>query len=99
MPPLNQDAQQKDSYSIVGLPVLKDNIIWIWAKGNEAVVIDPTIAKPVKKWLKSKNLRLIGILQTHHHDDHIGGTQELLRHWPKAEVIASEAIVSVTKND
>ena len=30
------------------------------------------------------------VLQTHHHDDHIGGTKELLQDWPEAEVIAAK---------
>ncbi len=98
---------EKESYSITGLPVLKDNIIWIWAKGTEAVAIDPAVAKPVVAWLKKHKLKLIGILQTHHHDDHIGGTQDLLKQWPEAEVIASKAdlnripfqTISVTDQD
>ena len=66
---------------IFGIPVLEDNIIWIWKEKNAAVVIDPGISEPVISWIESKNLKLEYILQTHHHNDHIGGTQELLRKW------------------
>ena len=83
--------KEKNSYSIHGIPVLKDNIIWILVKGTEAVVIDPAIAKPVEMWLKNQNLKLIAVLQTHHHDDHIGGTKSLIKQWPGATVIASGA--------
>ena len=83
--------KEKNSYSIHGIPVLKDNIIWILVKGTEAVVIDPAIAKPVEIWLKNQNLKLIAVLQTHHHDDHIGGTKSLIKQWPGAPVIASGA--------
>ena len=73
------------------LPVLQDNVIWIWVRGEEAVVVDPAVATPVKTWLQARRLRLTAVLQTHHHADHIGGTPELLDHWPDAEVVAAAA--------
>ncbi len=79
---------EKSTYKIHAIPVLKDNIVWVWIIGNEAVVIDPSICEPVKTWLQHRNLKLIAILQTHHHEDHIGGSQELLKEWPTAEVFA-----------
>ena len=75
--------------SLHALPVLQDNVIWVWVRGTEAVVIDPAVAGPVHDWLEQRQLNLAAVLQTHHHADHIGGTPELLEHWPKAEVIAS----------
>ena len=71
------------------IPVLKDNIIWAMAHGNEAIVIDPSISKPVKNWLKQNQLDLKAVLQTHHHSDHIGGTPDLIKYFPRIEVIAS----------
>ena len=71
------------------LPVLQDNVIWIWVRGAEAVVIDPAVAPPVQAWLEERQFSLAAVLQTHHHADHIGGTTELLQRWPEAEVIAS----------
>lgn len=76
--------------AIQPLPVLQDNIIWIWSRGSEAVVVDPAVAEPVIQTLHHQRLRLIAVLQTHHHADHIGGTPGLLEHWPDAAVIASE---------
>ena len=75
--------------SLHALPVLQDNVIWIWVRGAEAVVIDPAVAPPVREWLDERQLRLAAVLQTHHHADHIGGTPELLERWPQAAVIAS----------
>ena len=75
--------------SLHALPVLQDNVIWVWVKGTEAVVIDPAIASPVRNWLEQHQLTLAAVLQTHHHADHIGGTPELLERWPEAEVMAS----------
>ena len=37
--------------SLHALPVLQDNVIWIWVRGAEAVVIDPAVAPPVREWL------------------------------------------------
>jgi len=59
--------------------------------GAAAVVVDPAVAEPVIAWLEQRGLELAAILHTHHHSDHIGGTPELLRRWPAAEVIASAA--------
>lgn len=79
------------SDGIKPLPVLQDNVVWIWARGREAVVIDPAVAEPVRQWLVDRRLELAAVLQTHHHADHIGGTPDLLRQWPSAAVIAAAA--------
>ena len=81
---------EKENFIIHPIPVLKDNIIWIWVKDDEAVVIDPAISQPVISWLKNNGVNLNCILQTHHHEDHIGGTKELIKKWPNAKVIASK---------
>ena len=76
-------------HKIIGIRVLKDNVIWLWKKNRSAVVIDPALSQPVKEYLKTNNLNLEAILQTHHHSDHIGGTRELIEEWPNVKVIAS----------
>ncbi len=84
-------AQENKGFKIHGIPVLNDNIIWVWETGEQAVVVDPAVSEPVKEFLNKKNLVLNAILQTHHHDDHIGGTKALIRHWPSASVIACKS--------
>ena len=79
------------SEGITPLPVLQDNVVWIWTRGNEAVVVDPAVAEPVRQWLLDRKLELRAVLQTHHHADHIGGTPDLLCQWPSAAVIAAAA--------
>jgi len=84
--PMDLNKAQK----IVGLRVLRDNIIWLWEKNKSAVAIDPALSEPVIKYLEKKNLKLEAILQTHHHSDHIGGTKMLIKKWPNVKVIASK---------
>ena len=81
---------EKQDFIIHPIPVLKDNIIWIWVKGDQAVVVDPAISQPVISWLKENELKLTSVLQTHHHEDHIGGTEDLLEVWPSSSVIAAK---------
>ncbi len=44
--------------------------------------MDPGVAAPVIKCLKTQDLQLSSILVTHHHADHTGGIDELLEHNP-----------------
>ena len=74
---------------IFGLPVLTDNIIWLWVENKSLVVIDPALSQPVKNFINENDLFLDSILQTHHHYDHIGGTEDLIKEWPNVKVIAS----------
>ena len=82
--------EKKSEFTIYPIPVLQDNIVWVWVHNCNAVVVDPSISDPVEKWLLDKKLSLEAIFQTHHHDDHIGGTQKLIKRWPDAKVIASK---------
>jgi len=82
--------EKESEFTIHPITVLQDNIVWVWVHNCNAVVVDPSISKPVKEWLLKKNLQLKAIFQTHHHEDHIGGTQDLIKEWPAAKVIASK---------
>jgi hydroxyacylglutathione hydrolase len=71
------------------LPAFADNYIWTLedADGRGAVIVDPGEAAPVLA-AAAQGLRPALMLLTHHHPDHIGGTAELLRHWPRLPVFA-----------
>lgn len=67
--------------NVTPVPCLKDNFAYLIHKdgSDEALVVDPSEAEPVVRALESAGLRLTGILNTHHHFDHVGGNGELVR--------------------
>ncbi len=80
---------------IVPLRAFNDNYVWTLVSGGNAAVVDPGEAAPVLEFLRDRKLALTAILNTHHHADHVGGNEELLRHFkvpvygPHDERIAS----------
>ena len=82
-------------------------VVWDEAT-RDAVVIDPVLdydqassktneesAKAVIGFLRSKELNLHYILETHAHADHLSGSQILKREFPKARVAIGEKITKV----
>lgn len=70
------------------LPAFEDNYIWaVCDAAGHAVFVDPGDAAPVLSAV-ADGLRPVGILLTHHHNDHIGGTAQLMERWPHLPVIA-----------
>jgi hydroxyacylglutathione hydrolase len=63
--------------NLVALPAFTDNYIWMLHDGAQAVVVDPGDAAPVLEALDRLKLRLVAILVTHHHADHVGGVDAL----------------------
>lgn len=63
---------------LLALPAFVDNYIWMLHNGVEAIVVDPGEAAPVEQALDASSLKLVGILVTHHHGDHVGGINALL---------------------
>lgn len=69
---------------ITTLPIcaLKDNYIWM-LRDTDSVhtwVVDPGDAAPVINVLSQQKLSLSGILITHHHHDHSGGINDLIKY-------------------
>jgi hydroxyacylglutathione hydrolase len=61
------------------IPILKDNYAWLLrdsATGATAIV-DPADPQPIIEAIEKAGGRLDLILLTHHHDDHIAGTDEV----------------------
>ena len=53
--------EKKSDFTILPITVLQDNIVWVWIHNRNAVVVDPSIASPVKEWLLNKELSLKAI--------------------------------------
>ncbi len=70
---------------VTPVPAFSDNYIWlvhgVGERGRVAVV-DPGDAAPVTSVLDRDGLKLDAILITHHHPDHVGGVEAILRRHP-----------------
>ncbi len=77
---------------ITRLPALSDNYIFLLFDPQKkiAAVVDPAEAQPVLNCLNRLNAELVAIFNTHHHADHVGGNNSLIRHYPNLCVYASE---------
>ncbi|MEO0013373.1 MAG: hypothetical protein RLZZ535_1762 [Cyanobacteriota bacterium] len=66
------------------IPVLSDNYIFVlWDPQQKiAAVVDPAVASPVIEYLQEIDAKLVAILNTHHHGDHVGGNQQLVKQFP-----------------
>lgn len=74
----------------VALSAFNDNYIWVIANPgqNTFMCVDPGEAGPVLSYARDTGRTLSNILLTHHHQDHIGGVQELLHAFPNTFVYA-----------
>jgi hydroxyacylglutathione hydrolase len=64
-------------FNVVPLRAFRDNYIWTLRHGQNVAVVDPGDAAPVIDYLNRERARLVAILATHHHADHVGGIAEL----------------------
>jgi hydroxyacylglutathione hydrolase len=69
------------SFSVEILPAFTDNYIYLVSDNDTglAMVVDPGEADGVLRALKARDLSLSLILNTHHHKDHVGGNEKLIR--------------------
>lgn len=64
---------------IEAIPAFKDNYIWALHDQGRCVLVDPGDPDGPLAFLATRQLELCGILLTHHHHDHTGGVEHLLR--------------------
>lgn len=70
---------QASEIRIEPIPAFNDNYLWLLSRGADAAVVDPGDAAPVLARLAQRQLQLVTILVTHHHGDHVGGVEALVR--------------------
>ncbi|XP_017841014.2 hydroxyacylglutathione hydrolase, mitochondrial isoform X2 [Drosophila busckii] len=65
------------------LPALQDNYMYLIVdnKTREAAVVDPVDPDLVIKTVQEHNVKLNKVLTTHHHWDHAGGNEKLVKMW------------------
>ena len=68
-------------FEVVPVSAFKDNYVWTLRDASHAAVVDPGDAQPVLDYLAREKLKLVAILATHHHPDHVGGVARLLEKW------------------
>ncbi len=75
-------------FEVIPIPAFKDNYIWvgICRALNQAIVIDPGDGLATWHFLRDHHLNLVTILITHKHQDHTGGVDFLLHHYPNIPV-------------
>jgi hydroxyacylglutathione hydrolase len=71
------------SFTVELLPAFADNYIYLVSDSDIglAFVVDPGDADVVLGALKKRDLHLSLILNTHHHKDHVGGSEKLQREY------------------
>ncbi|MDP0589691.1 MAG: hydroxyacylglutathione hydrolase [Candidatus Endonucleobacter bathymodioli] len=67
---------------VTAIPAFSDNYIWAIHNKTYLFVVDPGDHKPVIQFMAKTNLKLAGILITHHHYDHTGGVKSLINRHP-----------------
>ena len=82
---------------VIPVPVLKDNYSYlvIDRARQRALVIDPSEAGPVDRALRAEGVTLAGILNTHHHWDHVGGNEALVVQYRCPVVVGFDDVAKV----
>lgn len=66
------------------LPALSDNYMYLITdeKTGQAAIVDPVSPDTVLEAVKAEGVKLTKVLTTHHHWDHAGGNEELVKKFP-----------------
>jgi hydroxyacylglutathione hydrolase len=75
------------------LAALEDNYTFaIWnLKTRDAIIVDAPDAKQIAEFVKTNDLTLQAVLNTHHHWDHIGANRELKELFPTLSIFGNKS--------
>ncbi|CAL1529695.1 unnamed protein product [Lymnaea stagnalis] len=75
------------------LPALEDNYMYliIDETSNQCAVVDPVEPDKVEEAIRQDGLNLTTVLTTHHHWDHAGGNEQLIKAVGKKEVVGGDS--------
>ncbi len=78
---------------VIPVPCLSDNYAYlVSAEGSgDAFVVDPSESEPVIAAVEREGLRLVAVVNTHHHHDHVGGNEGLLARFGAMPVYAHQS--------
>jgi hydroxyacylglutathione hydrolase len=72
---------------VVPIPCLSDNYAYLLVcpETKEAAIVDPSEPEPVLQAIEQNagrtgEVKIVAILDTHHHPDHVGGNEEVAKH-------------------
>nr|XP_038941115.1 hydroxyacylglutathione hydrolase, mitochondrial isoform X2 [Rattus norvegicus] len=83
---------QQDMMKIELLPALTDNYMYLIIDEDtqEAAVVDPVQPQKVIETVKKHRVKLTTVLTTHHHWDHAGGNEKLVKLEPGLKVYGGD---------
>ncbi|MET0593399.1 MAG: hydroxyacylglutathione hydrolase [Polyangiaceae bacterium] len=77
---------------VTPIPCLEDNYAYLLDDGSgELALVDPSEGGPVFAALERAKGKLVAILATHHHHDHVGGNEEIVQRHPNLRVYGYES--------
>jgi len=85
---------------VIPVPVLSDNFAYLLVDTakKEAAAVDPAESDKVIAAARARSLRITAILTTHHHADHAGGNEALLRDIPNIPVYGGDDRIAALSN-
>ncbi len=78
---------------IAAISCRQDNYAYllICDKTQSCAVVDPSEGGPVLAEIAAQGLKVAAVWNTHHHYDHVGGNEAVLKQFPNAVVVAHES--------
>jgi hydroxyacylglutathione hydrolase len=75
---------------VITVPCRRDNFTFLVGLPGrpEVAVVDPCEPDPVLDSVRAHGLRVVAILNTHHHGDHVGGNERVCSEFPGIDVYA-----------